>query len=335
MIAHAHTVTEPDDHGARADVVLGRRCPGLSRHVARRLALAGALWIDGRRAPPSQRVALGQRLELRVAPPIADAPPPLVVLALTDAVVYVDKPAGAATHRLAPGEPLALADQVAARFPECQRAGRDPREAGALHRLDRPTSGVVAFARSRAAWEAGRAAFAAAAVAKRYAARAPAWPPPPHDRPGLVAFDPPWLAAADPLDLTPDLLADLARHGRAPLPSSSALRVSAPLGRGSSRADVCVRPDGLPARTVLQPLLDLPRGRALLLVDLHTGRRHQIRAHLAWLGLPLDGDRTYGGALAPRLALHAWRLDLAAALPGEPAVLAPLPADLLDVPDPG
>lgn len=49
--------------------------------------------------------------------------------------------------------------------------------------------------------------------------------------------------------------------------------------------------------------------RTLLEVELETGRRHQIRAHLAWLGHPIVGDRRYGTP-GPRMGLHAWRLEL-------------------------
>ena len=49
--------------------------------------------------------------------------------------------------------------------------------------------------------------------------------------------------------------------------------------------------------------------RSLLEIQLETGRRHQIRVHLAWLGHPLLGDERYGQT-AGRLALHATRLQL-------------------------
>ena len=53
-------------------------------------------------------------------------------------------------------------------------------------------------------------------------------------------------------------------------------------------------------------------GRWLVEVDLGTGRKHQIRVHLAGLGCPVVGDRVYGPTTAParRLCLHAWRLAL-------------------------
>ena len=48
---------------------------------------------------------------------------------------------------------------------------------------------------------------------------------------------------------------------------------------------------------------------SLLEVTLDTGRRHQIRAHLAWLGHPIIGDERYGPP-GPRLMLHARRLTI-------------------------
>jgi len=64
-----------------------------------------------------------------------------------------------------------------------------------------------------------------------------------------------------------------------------------------------------PARTRYSTLRSAG-GRSLLEVELDTGRRHQIRAHLAWLGHPIVGDPRQGTAGA-RLGLHAQRLTLA------------------------
>ena len=61
-----------------------------------------------------------------------------------------------------------------------------------------------------------------------------------------------------------------------------------------------------------------------------TGRKHQVRAHLAHAGMPILGDPVYGGAggRAPRLMLHARRLALSHPLTGRPlAIESPLPAD--------
>lgn len=67
-------------------------------------------------------------------------------------------------------------------------------------------------------------------------------------------------------------------------------------------------PDAKPAVTHYK-VLDSRGNRSLLEIRLDTGRQHQIRAHLAWLGHPVVGDSRYGKA-GSRLGLHAMRLNL-------------------------
>ena len=62
------------------------------------------------------------------------------------------------------------------------------------------------------------------------------------------------------------------------------------------------------------------------------GFRHQVRAHLAHLGLPIIGDPLYGAVIppgaAPRMYLHACRIELAHPLSGERlTVISPLPPE--------
>jgi 23S rRNA pseudouridine1911/1915/1917 synthase len=71
--------------------------------------------------------------------------------------------------------------------------------------------------------------------------------------------------------------------------------------------------------------------RALIEVELETGRKHQIRVHLAGLGCPVVGDATYGATTNPagRLGLHAWRLGFDHPATGRRVELeSPLPAVL-------
>lgn len=67
-------------------------------------------------------------------------------------------------------------------------------------------------------------------------------------------------------------------------------------------------PDAKEARTRYRTLAAGAR-RSLVEVELDTGRKHQIRAHFAWLGCPVTGDDRYG-TRAERLFLHALRLDV-------------------------
>jgi 23S rRNA pseudouridine1911/1915/1917 synthase len=69
--------------------------------------------------------------------------------------------------------------------------------------------------------------------------------------------------------------------------------------------------------------------RTLLRVELETGRQHQIRAHLAWLGHPVVGDQRYGTA-GTRMGLHALRLIITKPGTNKPLVIeTPAPADFL------
>jgi 23S rRNA pseudouridine1911/1915/1917 synthase len=110
--------------------------------------------------------------------------------------------------------------------------------------------------------------------------------------------------------------------------------VDAPIGRDPfNRQRMAVLPGGRPAVThftVLRRFADA----TLLELAPESGRTHQIRVHLAFIGHPLVGDAVYGGprataaTQAPRQFLHASRLGFV--LPtGEPvSFVSALPADL-------
>ena len=91
------------------------------------------------------------------------------------------------------------------------------------------------------------------------------------------------------------------------------------------RMHVGAHPDARPAVTHYRTERAAP-GRSLLRVWLETGRQHQIRAHLAWLGCPVVGDPRYGTA-GPRLGLHALRLQISHPRTGEILLFEALPPD--------
>jgi 23S rRNA pseudouridine1911/1915/1917 synthase len=90
--------------------------------------------------------------------------------------------------------------------------------------------------------------------------------------------------------------------------------IELPLGTDpADRRRRMVRPDGAPSLTRFERLAHSSAiGRSLLRCRLVTGRRHQIRVHLAARGWPIVGDALYGTARVDlaRHALHAWRLSL-------------------------
>jgi 23S rRNA pseudouridine1911/1915/1917 synthase len=121
-------------------------------------------------------------------------------------------------------------------------------------------------------------------------------------------------------------------------------RIDEPIGRHRTlRTRMAVRADGRPAATNFR-IEERFRVHTLLRVQLETGRTHQIRVHLAHVGLPLVGDPAYGGRRRQvageaaqlnallhgfaRQALHAQRLTLTHPASGRCLSFeAPLPAD--------
>jgi 23S rRNA pseudouridine1911/1915/1917 synthase len=87
-----------------------------------------------------------------------------------EALIAVNKPAGLAVHPLTCEEHGTLMNGLVALYPELAALGDRPLMAGALHRIDTDTSGVVLVARTPAAFDGLRAQFAAQTVEKRYLA---------------------------------------------------------------------------------------------------------------------------------------------------------------------
>jgi len=100
--------------------------------------------------------------------------------------------------------------------------------------------------------------------------------------------------------------------------------IVAPIGRKvTSIIEREVREDGQYAHTdvtVLKRFLLDAEPVTYVRLQLHTGRTHQIRVHMAYLGHPLVGDDLYGGSrhLIDRQALHCVSLSMEHPLTGRP-----------------
>jgi 23S rRNA pseudouridine1911/1915/1917 synthase len=294
----------PGEAGRRlADLLAEWLAASLSRPVprarVRALVVSGAVRVNGEAWRSAGRaVRTGQLVEAavdpgRLAPRATTTDRPFALTAR--AILYRD--AALVAVDKPPGLPThATADP--SRPSLVSHVARHLRQSGgggalAVHqRLDRDTSGVVLFATDPRANEGLSRAFAGREVRKTYLA--------------LVAR---------PRALPP-----------------RRFRIEVPLGPPGPSRRVCVGGAGAkPAETdvVVREVL----ARALL-VEVHplTGRKHQVRAHLAHAGMPVLGDGVYGaeGAGVPRLMLHAWRLGLPHPLSGRPLEIeSPVPADFV------
>lgn len=105
--------------------------------------------------------------------------------------------------------------------------------------------------------------------------------------------------------------------------------VDAPIGRShKDRKKMAIVPEGRPARTHYR-VLERYEGYSLIECRLETGRTHQIRVHMAYLGHPVAGDPLYAHSDPLKLgaqALHAYELHLVHPTSGENlSFQAPLP----------
>ncbi|MFD6136034.1 pseudouridine synthase, partial [Isoptericola sp. NPDC060257] len=177
------TLPVPDGlAGERVDAALARML-GFSRTQAAELAASGAVLLDGREVGKSDRVVAGGWLEVTVpdarpaAPVVAEPVPGMGIAYEDDDVVVVDKPVGVAAHP-SPGwtGPTVVGALAAAGY-RIATSGAAERQ-GIVHRLDVGTSGLMAVAKSEAAYTGLKRAFKERTVEKVYHALAQGHPEP-------------------------------------------------------------------------------------------------------------------------------------------------------------
>lgn len=270
--------------GVRLDAALFARFPSSSRAFCREACAGGAVWVDGRVATKGMKLRGGETVRVASLAEERDnrvAPDPAVrvrEIFADAAFLAYDKPAGMPVQPLSRRERGTLMNGVVARHPECAEIGDQPLMAGALHRIDADTSGLVLVARTADAYANLRAQFAAQTVKKTYLALVE----------GAVAVGG---------TLENDLVHDPT------LPFCRMIDIS--------RARAKVRTAPLHAVTNFRPLGLTQCGnetRTLLEVTIYTGVTHQIRAQLALAGMHIVNDRLYGGFAVEgqsRHCLHA------------------------------
>jgi 23S rRNA pseudouridine1911/1915/1917 synthase len=269
---------------------------GWSRADVQRLVAAGHVAVDGAPVAKSARLVEGQHLGVRGAPPATlppSAEPVPVDVRYEDGDVIVV--AKPAGMVVHPGAGHEHGTLVHGLLARYPELASvgDPLRPGIVHRLDKDTSGLLLVARSEPAYEGMVAALAAHEVERGY--RALVW-------------------------------------GHLDAPRGV---IDAPIGRSVHRPTrMSVREAGRPARTRFEVEQVYPDPAvSLLRLRLETGRTHQIRVHLAAIGHPVVGDRTYGGARESlplaRPFLHAEHLAFVHPCTGvRLAFELPLPADL-------
>lgn len=246
----------PERDGQRIDNALVTMLKGVPKSMIYRLLRTGQVRVNGKRAKPDTRLAAGDTLRIppvRVAErPEGRAPATGQLNQVVDALIFedkhflvIDKPAGVASHG---------GSGVSHGAIELLRASRPQEHLELVHRLDRDTSGVLVFAKTRSGLTGLQEEIRAGRVTKQYLCLM-------LGHPSKAKFD-----------------------VNAPLLKS--------VLQGGERM-VRVADNGKPSLTFFREMEQYPSAR-LMQATLGTGRTHQIRVHAAHIGHPLAGDPKYG-----------------------------------------
>ncbi|MCK4413242.1 MAG: RluA family pseudouridine synthase [Candidatus Eisenbacteria sp.] len=303
-VRHGRTQVAPVHVGIRLDRYLAHRFTYRSRTQWRRMIREGRITVNETAVRPARPLRSGDRIgyvpRKRPEPPIDRN---YQVLYCDPVLVAVAKSGNLPIHPSGRYFHHTLLHMLLAEHPEWPQLR-------IVHRIDRETSGLLLFGRSRAATAELARQFRERQINKRY------------------------LALVDGSPRAERFLIDL------PLGPA----------RGSLiRKAVGVREDGLAARTEVR-VLHRGTGWAWVEARPQTGRLHQIRVHLKAAGLPIVGDKVYGHSERfflkfiadepltpaeeavlglPRQALHAYQLRFRHPTDGTALTLtAPLPVDL-------
>lgn len=281
-----------EEAGLRVDVFLATHHPEISRSALQHLINAGKVTVQGKVIKPHYKLREGDLVVVEIPEAVPDRLQPedlaLDIRHQDDDLLVINKPPGMAVHPGAGRDSGTLANALLAHYPELAQTGEEFRP-GIVHRLDKDTSGLLVVARNEPTRQALIEQMQARRVERRYQA--------------LV-----WGSVPDPE------------------PGQQFLRIDAPIGRHPTRRTRMAvlgqsELESGTARPAVTRIAIRERFPKFTLVEarLETGRTHQIRVHLSYLGHPVVGDPVYGArrAKAELRSVDPEIRELIKALPGQ------------------
>lgn len=155
VVANSHRFSvSADDDGLRLDQAIAKNVDSVSRTLAKKLIAEGGVFLEQKRTKVAGRIVReGQRVAIHVGDQAAtlqekEAPRDIPIVELTSTYVVIDKPSGVFS---APTPESDRNDALAFVARSLKERGSEDCTLYLVHRLDRPTSGLMVFARTKAA----------------------------------------------------------------------------------------------------------------------------------------------------------------------------------------
>ncbi len=252
----------------RLDAFLVNHERGISRSRLKRLIVAGRVRINAEVGKPSQKVKPGDRISLDKPEPgplmVNDEPGHLDVLYEDETLLVVNKPAGVVVHPTSGHWQGTLLNGLLEHLQLSEKKNGfppGPGNPGLVHRLDKETSGVMVVAKTPQAHRALSLEFEKRTIVRRYEALV--YGKPVNDQ-GTINVPTVWNSIEQK---------KVSNKPSKPQTAVTDYRVLQHCGNWGSRIEL------------------IP----------HTGRRHQLRVHMATIGCPIVGDQLYSGQKVARI----------------------------------
>lgn len=247
-----------DDVGARIDSWLAGKNRNMSRTYIKKLISENLLHVNGETVKANYKLKLGDIIKLNIPKPKAmDTEPEAIeinVIYEDSSIIVIDKPQGMVVHPAAGNKSGTLVNALLHHCGDSLSDINGVLRPGIVHRLDKDTSGVIVVAKTNNSHRKMVERFKKRDVKKVYHAIVD----------GVINEE----------------------HGK----------IDAPVGRHPvERKKMSINKErGRNAITHFQVLKRLNRKATLLEIILETGRTHQIRVHMSFIGHPVLGDNVYG-----------------------------------------
>ena len=291
LFEHHHILADPNQALLRIDRFLMDRLPNVTRNKLQSGIRDGLVKVNGSQVKPNYKVHPGDSIHVYLTHPpraeeVVPEDIPLQIVFEDDHLLVINKPAGMVVHPAYQNWSGTLVNALAFHFQHLPQMEGNEGRPGLVHRIDKDTSGLLVVAKSEQVMNGLASQFFHHTIERTYLALV--WGEPEED--------------------------------------NGTIHVNVGRSLKDRRVTACF-PNGAYGKEAITHYKVLERLRYVSLVqcNLETGRTHQIRAHMKFLGHPLFNDTTYGGheilkgtvftkykqfvqncfRLMPRQALHA------------------------------